>query len=82
MKHRVLHDAPIAQMFNDDPLEQWRRDAGVPDAFGIHDDDRAAGADAETRGFASLYPPWAEQQAFPLEQGREEAVEFPARLIW
>jgi len=81
MKHRVFDDSAVAKMFNDDSLEQRGRDAGVPDPFGIHDDDRAARADAKAGGLAPLYPPGAEQQPFPLEQRGEQAVKLPPRLV-
>ena len=67
MEHRIFHDAAIAQMFNDDSLEECRRDTGIPDAFGIHDDDRAAGADAKARRFTTLHAPGTEEQPFALQ---------------
>ena len=81
MEHCFLDDTPIAQMFNDDPLQQCGRDAGIPDPFGIHDDDRAAGADAEAGRFAALHAARAKEQTFPLEQCGEQPVEFPPALI-
>ena len=82
MKDSLLHHAPIAQMFDHDALEELRRDAGVPDAFGIDHHDRAAGADAETGRLSAFDPRWSEQQIFALEQPREEAVERASSAIW
>ena len=81
VKHRLLDDPAIAQMFNDDPLEQGWRDPGVPHALGVHDDDGTARADAKARGFAPLHPTGSEEQAFALQQGGEQAVELSPRLI-
>ena len=75
MKHRLLHHAPVAQVLDDDALEERRGDARVPDAFRVHDDDRAAGADAEARGLAALHAARAEQQPLPLEEAGEGRVE-------
>ncbi len=58
-------------MLDDDPLEQLRADAGVPDAFGVDDDDRAAGADAKTGGLATLHTVGAEEEVFALQESRQ-----------
>lgn len=70
MKHRLLDDAAIPQMFDDDPLEELRRDSRVPDALRIDDDDRAAGADAEAWRLPSLDAIGAEKEALALEKSR------------
>lgn len=81
MKHRILDHATVAQMFNDDPLEQGRSHAGVPYALRVDDDDRTACTDAKAGCFAALYAPRAEQQTFALEQRREQPVQLSTRLI-
>ena len=81
MKDRVLDDAPVAQMFNDDPFEEGRRDAGIPHPLGVHDDDRTGGADAEARCFAPLHATRPKEQSFALQQRRKQPVELPPRLI-
>lgn len=81
MEHRLLDDTAIAQMFDDDPLEQLRRDTGVPDTLRVDDDDRAARADAEARRLASLDAIGPEQEALALEKGRQQLVQAPAARI-
>ena len=68
MKNRLFHGSSILQVFDDDSLEQLRRDVGVPDSFGINDDDRTVAADAEARCLASLHTRWSEQQILALQQ--------------
>ena len=72
VKHRFLHHLAIAKVLDDDSLEKRRRDAGVPDAFGIDDHDRPARAYTEAWSFATLHATRTEQQVFSLEQSREE----------
>ena len=81
MKDRLLHDAPIAQVLDDDALEQRRGHAGVPDALRVHDDDRTAGAHAETGRLATLHATRTEEQPFALEQARERRVERAALAV-
>ena len=81
MKNCFVHHASIAEMLDDNSLQELGCDAGVPHAFGIHDDDRPAGADTEARGFASLYACRPEEQILALEQAREKAVERSAPAI-
>lgn len=56
VEHGLLDDVTVAQMLDHDALEQLRRDAGVPDAIRIHDDDWAAGAHTQTGRLSSLDP--------------------------
>src|SRR4051812_15772478 len=49
MKHCLLHHSAVAQVFDDDSLQQRWCDVGVPDALGIDHDDRPSGADAQAR---------------------------------
>ena len=55
-------------MLNDDPVEERRRDIAVPDAFGIHYDDRTTGTHAEAGRLTSFDAARAEQEAFSLEE--------------
>src|ERR1051325_3530018 len=75
VKHRLLDNPSIAQMLDDDSLQQLRRDAGIPNPFGVDDDDRAARAHAEARGLATLHAARTEQQAFALQERRQHGVE-------
>ncbi len=81
MKHRLLHHSAVAQVLDDDSLQQRRCNVGVPDAFGIHHDDRPSGADAQARRLAALHAIGSEQQIFSLEQLREQAVERSAAAL-
>lgn len=71
MKHGLLDDTPVAEVFDDDAFEQGGRDASVPDALGVDDDDRATGAHAEARGLTAFDALGAEEEAFALEQRGE-----------
>lgn len=81
MEHRLLDDAAVPQMFDDDSLEQFRRDARIPDALGVDDYDRATRADAEARRLPSLHAAGAEQEAFALEKSRQPLVQGPSTRI-
>lgn len=81
MEHRLIDHPPVAQMLDDDPLEQRRRHFLVPHAFRVHDDDRTSRTHAEAGRFAAFDPLRSEQQAFPLQQGRQQAIQFEATLI-
>jgi len=59
--HRLLDDAPVAQMLDHDPLKQARSDGSVPHPFRIHDHDRPAAAHTETRGLSALHSVRAEE---------------------
>jgi hypothetical protein len=68
VKHRVLNDPPVLEMLDDNSLENLRRDARIPDAFRIHDNDGTSSTNAEARCLAAFHPPWTEQQAFALKK--------------
>jgi hypothetical protein len=76
MKHRLLHDSPVPEVFHHDPLQQLRGDGGVPDAFRVHDDDWSAPADAEARGLAALDTSRTEEEPLALQKRRQEVVEL------
>ncbi len=67
MKHRLLHHPTVAEMLDDDALEECRSHAGVPDALRVHDDNGSADAHAEARRLATLDATRPEQQSFALE---------------
>jgi hypothetical protein len=70
----LLYHSAVAQMLDDDSLEERGGNAGVPDALGIDDDDRTAGADAEARSLAALDAARAEEKAFALEKACEMRI--------
>jgi hypothetical protein len=67
-EHRLVDHTSVTQMLDDDPVEERRRDIAVPDAFGIHHNDRTTCADAEAGRLTSLDAVWAEQKPFALEE--------------
>ena len=81
MEYRVLHDAAVAEVLDDDALEERGSDSGVPDALGIDDDDRTAGADSEARSLAALDALGAEEKAFAFEKAGELRIQLAATLI-
>ena len=82
VKDRVVDDPAIAQMLNDDALEEGGRHATIPHALWVDDDDRAAGADAEAWCLPALYAGGPEEKALSLEKRRELRVELAAAPIW
>jgi len=68
-------------MLHDDPFQERGGHTGVPHALGVHDDDRAAGADSETGRLAALHAPGPEEKALALEQAREQCVERSSLAI-
>lgn len=75
MENRGLDDLSTAEVLDDDPLEQLRGHAGVPDAVRVDDDDRAAGADTETGRLAPLYPGGSEQEALPPQESGQQLIQ-------
>src|SRR5437764_10532202 len=81
MEDRFLHDATVAQMFYDDPLQQrWSR-AGVPLAIGVDHHDRSARTDTKTWGFSALYPFWTEQESLAVQKFRKQLIQMSSRTI-
>ena len=80
VEHRVLDDPAVAQVLDDDTLEERGSDAGVPDAFGIDDDNRTAGADSEAWRLAALDTIGPEEKALALEKAGEMLVELSTAL--
>ncbi len=76
MKHCLLDDLPVTQVLDDDPLQQRRRHPGIPDPLRVHDNDRTATANTQTWRLAALDPRRTEEQAFPLQQRRQEIVQI------
>lgn len=68
MEDRLVYLAPAFQMLDDDPLEQFRRDARIPDPLGVDDKHGPRGAHAEARDFAAFHPAGTEEQVFSLEK--------------
>ena len=68
MEHCLLDYPAIAQVLDDDALEQPWRHAGIPDTFRIDHDNRPTGADAKTRRLAAFYALGSKEQAFPMKE--------------
>jgi hypothetical protein len=81
MKYSFLDDVAVAQMLHDDPFEERGRDAGIPDALRIYDDDRSAVAHAEARGLTAFHAPWPEQETFTLQQRRKQLIQLTPTVI-
>src|SRR2546423_5053064 len=82
MKHSLVHDASVAQVLDDDALEQRGSDPRIPDALGVHDDDRTTRADTETGRLAALHASRAEEQPLALKQTRQQSVERSSLAVW
>ena len=81
MEDRLVYLAAAFQMLDDDPLEQFRRDARVPHTLGVDDKHGPRGAHAEARDFAAFHPAGTEEQVFPLEKLGELRVERAAAPV-
>jgi hypothetical protein len=81
MKYCLLDDPPVTEVLDDDSLQQRRRHPAVPDPFWIHDNDRTASANAETRRLTALDACRAEEQPFSLQERRQEIVELTSPAI-
>jgi hypothetical protein len=74
MEHRLLDDAAIPQVFDDNSLEQRRRDTRIPDALRVDDYDRTARAHTKAWRLPPLHTAGTEQEAFTLEKSRQQLV--------
>ena len=81
MNHSLVDNPPVLEVLDDDALEQRGRDRTVPDALRVHNDNRPAGADAQTWRLATLDAARAEQQPFTLEKLRQKGVECMTSAI-
>lgn len=82
MEHGFFHHTTVAQMLDDDSLEQRGCYTAVPDTLRVHDDDGPAGTHAETRCFPSFDASGAEQEILALEERREKTVQRTAASVW
>lgn len=81
MKYRLVHYPPISQMLDHDSLQQRRGDAGIPDALGVDDDDRAASTDTQAGRLTALHAIGPEQQLFALQKRGEQIVELAPSAV-
>lgn len=72
MKDGLLDGSSVAKVLHDNSLEKLWRNAGVPDALRIDDDDGSASADAKAGRLSALHTAGAEQEVFALEQRCKE----------
>src|ERR1044072_2785338 len=78
MEDRLLDDSPVPEMLHHDTLEQGRGHSGIPDGIRIHDDDRTARANSETRGLPAFDSIGSEEKPFPVQQVRQHRIEVAA----
>jgi hypothetical protein len=81
MKHRLLDDPPIAEMFDDNPLQQRGRHAPIPDAVGVDDDDRTATANSEAWRLAALDPRGAKEETLALQERRQQPIQVSPAMV-
>ena len=77
----LVDNPTVAQMLDNYPLEERGSYVPIPDPFRVHDHDRPAAAHAKAWGFPPLHAGGAEEQAFALEQHREQRIERAAAAI-
>jgi len=70
-KHRLFNHFPVLQVLYDNAFEQLRCDTRIPNALGIHDNDRTTGADAEAGGFTALDSIRTEEQILSIQKRRK-----------
>jgi len=78
MKHGVVDHPAVSKMLDNDPLQKGRRHSVIPDAFRIHNKDRAARTDAEARCLAAFHPVRPEQQTLALQERRQQTIKVGA----
>ena len=81
MKHRLLDYPTLAEVLDDDPLEESRRHSPVPDPLGIDSDDRSAPAHTETRGLAPFDTCGAKEEILALQERGEARIEGAASSL-
>lgn len=81
MNDGLFDGLAVPQMLDNYPLEERRSYVSVPDPFRVHDHDRPAAAHAKAWGFPALHAGGAEEQAFALQQRREQRVECATAAI-
>jgi hypothetical protein len=75
MKHGLLDDATVAEMLDDDALEQRRCHTRIPHALGVHGDDRPSAAHAEAGRLTPLHAAGPEEQPLALKQRGKLRIE-------
>jgi hypothetical protein len=81
VKDRFFDWFSVLEVFDDDSLEERRRDLGIPDPFRIYDDDRSVATHAKARSFTALDAPGAKKQIFALKQVGEQRVELSPAAV-
>jgi hypothetical protein len=76
-----LHDPTVAEVLDDDALEELGSDASVPHTVGIDDNDRTAGAYSQARRLAALHTTWAKQQSLTLEKRGKARIQLATAAI-
>jgi hypothetical protein len=81
VKDRLFHHAAVAQVLEDDPLQQGRRDSAIPNAIRVHDDDRTARAHSQTRSLTPLNPVRTKQETLALQERRQQRIKFSPAAV-
>jgi hypothetical protein len=72
MENRPFDRLPMLQVLDDYSFEQCGSDFGIPDPFGIHNDDRPVAAHTEASGLTTLHSIRTEKEILSLQQLREQ----------
>ena len=81
MNYCLVDNPTVAQMLCHNPLQEHRRYVPIPNSFRVHDHDRTAAAHAKAWGLPPFHAGGAEEQAFALQQHREQRVECAPAAI-
>jgi len=68
MKDCLIDYVSVAQVFYDNALEKIRCDLGVPDSFGINDNNRTTRTHAKAWSLATLHAIGTEKKSFALKK--------------
>src|ERR1700686_769657 len=81
MKNRLFDRIALLEVLHDDPLQQRRRDLGVPDSFRIDDNNRPIAADAEAGRLAAFDPLRTEEQTLAVQKAGEQRVDLAPTAV-
>ena len=81
MKDRLINGFSVFEVLDDDSLQQRRCHLSVPDALGIHHNDRSVATHAQARGLTALYALRAKEKILALEQVGQQRVKLASATV-
>ncbi len=81
VKNCLFHDFAVLQVLHDNSFQEPFVNAGIPNAFWIHNQHRPRRANAKTRRLTAFDSVRAEKETLPLEETGQERVKTSAGLL-